>query len=165
MSVLELKSWFSLPLAFSFGSTDACLTKADGIKNKIINRFIYQIHIFHISNKFFEKNILLSCFIQFAHKYILTLGSKLWIERTGVELACCLHYNTTSIGSSMYPNLYKTRRRRNTVLRNTQIVLHSICYIFMKSNIWYHRFKPLYIWDLSRIWMITAVKKCYFVPQ
>lgn len=52
MSVLELKSWFWYPLAFSFGSTDACLTKADGIKNKIINCFIYQIHIFHISNKF-----------------------------------------------------------------------------------------------------------------
>lgn len=76
MSVLKLKSWFWLPLAFSFGSTDACLTKADGIKNKIINCFIYQIHIFHISNKF--------CWKKYPSKLFYSVRSQVhfnpWIE-------------------------------------------------------------------------------------
>lgn len=121
MSVFEPKSWFWLPRAFSFGSTDACLTKADVIKNKIINCFIYQIPVFHIST--------------------------------------CNMFSWKKYTSKLFRSVQRRRRRRKTVLRNTQVVLHSIYYIFMKSNIWYQRFKPLYIRDLSRIWMIAAVKR------
>lgn len=163
MSVFEPKSWFWLPRAFSFGSTDACLTKADVIKNKIINCFIYQIPVFHIStcNMFSWKKYTSMLF----HSVRSEVHFNPWIEIMNWTDWCwpCLLFALEYYLNREQPvsQSVKTRRRRRrkTVLRNTQIVLHSIYYICMKSNIWYQRFKPLYIRDLSRIWMIAAVKR------